>query len=409
MAASITTWIRLEPLDQSSDLEASLTAPIADPLWLLHRQWQIGELDAQRRRLAHRRHGPYEQAPLSRLSPGPIRRRQARLSLTTTREGCRSSRWSRPRRVRGLPDQHRRLAAETGLHLLRLCAPRGFGSSRRGVPDPLPGAPAAIAARRRPTRSGAEAAILLDGRGARRRPACGASCAPHRRRARWPTDEPAGVVPTGDRPDVSSRSPSTWLAWYEELVVEPAATTPPTVTPPGWHAAPVRVPVRQRSPRRRPAGSLSAPTSYDDGHLDWPDLSVATGRPGAPRGHAARRRVDVSIPVPLAYAGMPAHRHWEIEDSRVNFAGIEAGSTDLVRMLLDRLRARLRRRLVHRPARRVRSDRSSTVDRRDRPRHVRRHQRRCRPPTRGGRRPSVGDVPAAVRRRARGGTCEHAC
>ena len=40
------------------------------------------------------------------------------------------------------------------------------------------------------------------------------------------------------------------------------------------------------------------------------------------------------IPVPLAYAGMPAHRHWEIEDSRVNFARVQAGSTDLVRMLL---------------------------------------------------------------------------
>jgi hypothetical protein len=31
---------------------------------------------------------------------------------------------------------------------------------------------------------------------------------------------------------------------------------------------------------------------------------------------------------------MPAHRHWEIEDFRVIFSGIEAGSTDIVRMLL---------------------------------------------------------------------------
>src|SRR6266498_4342582 len=46
MPASITTWSRLEPLDQSTDLDASLSAPIADPLWLLHRQWQLGELEA---------------------------------------------------------------------------------------------------------------------------------------------------------------------------------------------------------------------------------------------------------------------------------------------------------------------------------------------------------------------------
>ena len=45
MAFSIITWDRLEPLDQTSDLRVALGAPIADPLWLLHRQWQLGELD----------------------------------------------------------------------------------------------------------------------------------------------------------------------------------------------------------------------------------------------------------------------------------------------------------------------------------------------------------------------------
>jgi hypothetical protein len=36
----------------------------------------------------------------------------------------------------------------------------------------------------------------------------------------------------------------------------------------------------------------------------------------------------------LRYPGMPAHRHWEVEDGRVNFASVQAGTTDIVRMLL---------------------------------------------------------------------------
>src|SRR5450755_499083 len=40
---SITTWTRLEPRTRADDLDAALQAPIADPAWLLARQWQVGE------------------------------------------------------------------------------------------------------------------------------------------------------------------------------------------------------------------------------------------------------------------------------------------------------------------------------------------------------------------------------
>lgn len=40
---SITTWTRLEPRPRADDLTTALQAPIADPAWLLARQWQVGE------------------------------------------------------------------------------------------------------------------------------------------------------------------------------------------------------------------------------------------------------------------------------------------------------------------------------------------------------------------------------
>jgi hypothetical protein len=40
---SITTWTRLEPLPRDASLSRSLQAQVRDPLWMLARQWQVGE------------------------------------------------------------------------------------------------------------------------------------------------------------------------------------------------------------------------------------------------------------------------------------------------------------------------------------------------------------------------------
>lgn len=40
---SVTTWTRLEPQPRDASLERSLQAQVRDPLWMLARQWQVGE------------------------------------------------------------------------------------------------------------------------------------------------------------------------------------------------------------------------------------------------------------------------------------------------------------------------------------------------------------------------------
>ena len=44
---SHTTWSRLEPLATNDDVTESLQARIADPLWMLARQWQFNELQGE--------------------------------------------------------------------------------------------------------------------------------------------------------------------------------------------------------------------------------------------------------------------------------------------------------------------------------------------------------------------------
>ncbi|HET9442833.1 MAG TPA: hypothetical protein VFO65_05880, partial [Acidimicrobiales bacterium] len=77
---------------------------------------------------------------------------------------------------------------------------------------------------------------------------------------------------------------------------------------------------------------LSAP-EHQGGHLDWHGFVHDTGASMT----APSRTVPVTattLPVPAGYAGMPASRFWQLEDSRVDFGGVEAAPTDLARMLV---------------------------------------------------------------------------
>jgi hypothetical protein len=44
---SITSWNRLEPKQRSSDYGLALQARMYDPLWMMARQWQVGEFEGE--------------------------------------------------------------------------------------------------------------------------------------------------------------------------------------------------------------------------------------------------------------------------------------------------------------------------------------------------------------------------
>jgi hypothetical protein len=79
-----------------------------------------------------------------------------------------------------------------------------------------------------------------------------------------------------------------------------------------------------------------AADEYTDGRLDWQSVSAADGELGEPE--VARDEQELSLPptlpAPVGYAGKPADRFWEFEDDAVSFGAIDAGPTDLARLLL---------------------------------------------------------------------------
>jgi hypothetical protein len=73
---------------------------------------------------------------------------------------------------------------------------------------------------------------------------------------------------------------------------------------------------------------------YTDGRVDWEDFRAAAlpAQQAPPAPPTQRFAVARRHPSPVRYPGMPAERYWAFEDGNVNFAGAEAGVTDLLRL-----------------------------------------------------------------------------
>src|SRR5262245_20473367 len=69
---SITSWTRLEPQVRTENMQAALQARVYDPLWLLTRQWQLGEFQGEDTGspISARLRG--ETMQLTRYWPGPV-------------------------------------------------------------------------------------------------------------------------------------------------------------------------------------------------------------------------------------------------------------------------------------------------------------------------------------------------
>jgi hypothetical protein len=323
---SLTTWSRLEPQPATADLAPALGAPVADPLWFLHRQWAFGELDAEDAGSPIDVRLKGESARLARYHPGPLGPSPRDVAVDYAHLDLPLEVAVEREEVRAF---HPRLAAVAGQHFLRLLESEGGGSLRRRFVDAyplvvdLPQDPVA-------DRAGAEWAAILTGR-ALDGDALAEAVRPHVGADGRVTGLPADPsVPQGQQARVG-RALTSWIAWYDGFVSEPESGEASA-----W-----------RAEREEYALALSAQTSqglvvlradeYTDGHLDWwsflasiaPDL-------GDPADAVEPEEVVVPgmLPAAVRYPGMPADRYWQFEDGRVNLGALDAGPGDLGRLLL---------------------------------------------------------------------------
>jgi hypothetical protein len=294
---SITSWTRLESRTRADEPTAGLEARVHDPLWLLGRQWQLGELrgdDAGSpvaatvtvRRAAFAGYLPFVPADGQVTTAEPLAPDRP-LEAVVAGAARLDLRW----RVRA------------GQRLLDALFRGGLTTRGDHYIAAAPFDPPAVGA----SEAAVELLAVVIGKvpdGEKLRAVIRAELA-----AGVPTELEAVLVP--------------WLAWAErergggagawnparlEYELSLAASGAPTVVAP-----------ELRSPE-----------------LAWYEFDARPGVTVTVPGQAVEVPHRV-VPAPVRYPGMPALRFWQFEDEAVWFGGVEVGATDLGRMLLVEL------------------------------------------------------------------------
>ncbi len=306
---SITSWNRLDPVSRYDDLNVGLQARIHDPLWMLARQWQTREFQATDAGSPVWAYFTAEQRPLTSYTPGqqtstsPISVRTnghpLPLEIMVEHEPVR-----RPENLR--------LAAEAGLHFLRLLRTRAVDKYRGNyltdypLVKPNTVEPLDAASNRF---IGLMAGRVPDG---------------NKLHAAWAARAlgSESFVAAGDRVAVG-QAVAEWVAWYDSLFSEPAAAGSTA-----WAPEHLEYSLRVTAEAAGGATVLTAP-EFASGRLDW----YAFDRQSDTAAGTSSTKTSEAIPTPVSFPGMPATRWWQFEDARIDYGEVKARPVDLARML----------------------------------------------------------------------------
>jgi hypothetical protein len=145
-------------------------------------------------------------------------------------------------------------------------------------------------------------------------------------------DGVAGVAP-GDHAALDDRA-ARFVAWFERLILQPPPTGDNAWVPPKLeYQFAVSAPL--------PSGTekVYVADEYYQGRLDWYSLDVDAGTPaldpvaGSNVTGLPPDTPKTMIPIPVSFAGMPNTRWWAFEDQKTNFGDIDAKTTDLAKLL----------------------------------------------------------------------------
>ena len=313
---TVTVWNRLEGRPRTTTFERALRAEVRDALWMLTKQWQMGEF-----------RGSDAGSPVF-----------AKLQVATTR----------PTKYR--PDdkatqllgddvpfeakvEHRPIPLTLDLRLLVgrqwLALVDDVGNYRKAfvdaypivAPDPAKREDAARAAHPEVRQVyAAVAGRAMDG---------GALLAHLATAGNHSYDGVADIDP-GDLKALENRE-GRFLAWFERLLLQPPGGDDAWVPPRLEYQFAISAP--------EPDGTEKVYTAeeYYTGRLDWYSLDIGAGAledvPGSETTGLPPDAPRTMIPVPVTFSGMPNTRWWSFEDGKTNLGDVDAGTTDLAKLL----------------------------------------------------------------------------
>lgn len=325
---SITTWNHLATGISASNIDLGLEARIHDPMWMLARQYQLGEFYGEDAGSPISVQAKLDIAPVSRYQAIGSKALDSRASgrlIDSGRQPLEPLVEGEAVHLRQTPTP--RIGAETGMRLIRKLRAAGqkpyvakFTKAFAFTPldSSLPTADTAALQYLQVMQN-----RVPDGR------LVFTHFAPQISRPLEQWQWPAGITVAAQDAGSLRQVVIDWVSWYRHHFDEPA------VEESAWDTS------RQAyrfaiAAHDGTTETVLAANDYAQGRLDWETFetapNVSLGATDTDPGPRFSQQIQTTVPAQLAFAGMPNTRWWELEDSQVDFGGLD-GSTDVVRML----------------------------------------------------------------------------
>jgi hypothetical protein len=314
---SVTVWNRLEGRPRVDSFDRALRAEIRDPLWMLTRQWQLGEFE-----------GDDAGSPVLakvQMSAAPVDQYQAGSHAPRALDNAIPLEAQVEQRPLAFTVAAQPMSVDVrvlmGRQWLKMLA-KGIAVDLSGayraqypiaVPDPNDEAHALVVAHP----EGFQKIALMAGRAMD-----GYRFYRHLKEGR---DATAGVGAVGSDVTTIQALAAKFVAWFESLYLQPGreddAWQPPFLE-------------YQFSLAASDADMRYRADEYHQGRLDWycvdrdaSDEPIAVRRPPAPPS------VYTFFPTEIVFEGMPNTRWWAFEDRKTNFGAITPNTTELGKLL----------------------------------------------------------------------------
>ena len=316
---TIVMWNRLEGRPRRPDFTRALKAEVRDPLWMITRQWQMGEFIGEDAGSPVTAKVAWKTDEVTALhsSSGTTKPYDPELPLEAVIE-ARPIQFQRAGKLHNLD-----LRLALGRRWRRLLESRGHGARagdfetayRFTAPDPDNAADFPITA---------HAAAWQTLAAVAQRAIDGGALFSHLTGGGLASDGFGMVDP--EKADIDTLG-NEFATWAKKLYFQPDATMEM------WKPRHLEYEAGLSTPNGAAPAALSA-SQYRGGRLDWYSFdAVAPAADDAP-GTTQPPEVTSFMPATIQFDGMPNTRHWAFEEGATNFGNINPDTTDIAKLLL---------------------------------------------------------------------------
>lgn len=325
---TLTRYNRLENRPRTDNFNRALRAEVRDALWMLCKQWQMGEFlgDDAGSPIYAKMHVKREPITKYQLGENTVQQFNPNIPLETTVER-RAFPFSAGNQIMSLD-----LRIQMGRRWLKMI-PQAFAQQFKdkykiASPDPTKKEDSFVCA---------HAEVWQQFNAMSGRAMDGAAFYFHLKKspANLASDGIAGLSPT-QKSDMDTAGGS-FVDWFERLYIQPGEKEGDA-----WLPERLEYQFACAVPGGDGEEKVLAAEHYYQGRLDWYNFDWDKSRKNLgelldplPQAPTANEYITRSfIPTPLRFNGMPDSRWWAFEDGKTNFGDIKPGTTDLPKLLL---------------------------------------------------------------------------